>query len=185
MASRPPRGPGRRPPERGRRPTGPGGRTPTRTPARAKAAASAGTGPQLTTRAIVLLSVVLLLIASYTSTLHAWWEQRADIQSSRARNAMMRQQIVELKDQKARWDDPAYVKQLAKARFGWVTPGEVGYRVIGSDGSVKGDVPTLDAPPKATTSPWYDKLWGSVEESGKTPTAPKKTEEPDKVLKDQ
>jgi cell division protein FtsB len=185
MASRPPRGPGRRPPERGRRPTGPGGRTPTRTPARAKAAATAGTGPQLTTRAIVLLSVVLLLIASYTSTLHAWWEQRGEIQASRAEIVMKKQQIVDLRDQKARWDDQAYVKQQAKERFGWVTPGEVGYRVIGSDGTVKGDVPTLDAPPQATTTtPWYDQLWGSVKEAGRTSKpAPQQTTDPDKVLK--
>ena len=148
------------------------------------ATVSAGTGPQLTTRAIVLLSVVLLLIASYTSTLHAWWEQRADIQSTKAEIVMKKQQIIALKDQKARWDDPAYVKQQAKQRFGWVTPGEVGYRVIGSDGTVKGNVPTLEAPPIATTrTEWYDKLWGSVKESGKTPKAVKPTTDPDKVLK--
>jgi cell division protein FtsB len=149
-----------------------------------QATVSAGTGPQLTTRAIVLLSVVLLLIASYTSTLHAWWDQRGDIQAKKAEIVMRQQQIVALEDQKARWDDPAYVKQQAKERFGWVTPGEVGYRVIGSDGTVKGDVPTLDAPPQATTNTeWYVKLWGSVKESGKTPHAAEPTADPDKVLK--
>ena len=132
----------------------------------------------------MLLSVVLLLIASYTSTLHAWWEQRADIQATKAEIVMKKQQIQASKDQIARWDDPAYVKQQAKERFGWVTPGEVGYRVIGSDGTVKGDVPTLDAPPTAATrTEWYAKLWGSVKESGKTPKAAAPTSDPDKVLK--
>lgn len=150
-------------------------------------AASAGSGPQLTTRAVVLLTVVLLLIASYTSTLHAWWQQRSEIQSTRAEIVMRKQAIVDLEDQIARWDDPAYVKQQAKERFGWVSPGEVGYRVIGSDGKVQGaDVPTLDSPPAATPPAWYDKLWGSVKEAGKEPTAPTKTEpDPDKVLKNQ
>lgn len=184
MASRPPRGPGRRPPERGRRPAERGARGAARSRTPKAATASAGTGPQLTTRAIVLLTVVLLLIASYTSTLHAWWEQRADIQSTKAEIVMRKQQILALEDQKARWNDPAYVKQQAKQRFGWVTPGEVGYRVIGSDGAVKGDVPTLDAPPTASSqTEWYDKLWGSVKESGKTPKATKPTTDPDKVLK--
>ncbi|MEJ7633835.1 septum formation initiator family protein [Aeromicrobium sp.] len=133
----------------------------------------------------MLLSVVLLLIASYTSTLHAWWEQRGDIQATKAEIVMKKQQIVDLEDQKVRWNDPAYVKQQAKERFGWVTPGEVGYRVIGSDGAVKGEVPTLDAPPQAAaTTPWYDKLYGSVKESGKTPKPAKPTTDPDKVLKD-
>ncbi len=152
--------------------------------AAAKKPARTGSGPQLTTRAIVLLSVVLLLVASYTSTLHAWWEQRGDIQESRARIAISKQAIADLKDEKARWEDPAYVKQQARARFGWVMPGEVGYRVIGADGVVRGDVPTLDDPPTAKTPQWYDKLWGSVKQSGKEPSA-KKTEDPDAVIKKQ
>ena len=135
---------------------------------------------------MVLLAVVLLLIASYTSTLHALWDQRRDIQATKAEIIMKKQQIQSSEDQIARWNDPAYVKQQAKERFGWVTPGEVGYRVIGSDGTVKGDVPTLDAPPTATTkTEWYDKLWGSVKESGKTPERAKPTTDPDKVLKKQ
>lgn len=133
----------------------------------------------------MLLSVVLLLIASYTSTLHAWWEQRGEIQATKAEIAMRKQAIVDLQDQKARWDDPAYVKQQARERFGWVMPGEVGYRVIGSDGRVQGEVPTLDAPATASTTEWYDKLWGSVEQAGKKPTAAKTTPVPDKVLKKQ
>ena len=152
---------------------------PTRKPVRA------GSGPQLTTRAVVLVSVVLLLLASYTSTLHAWWDQRSGIQSTKAEIVMRKAEIVELTDQKARWDDPAYVKQQAKERFGWVLPGEVGYRVIGSDGVVRGDVPTLDAPVQPKSAEWYDKLWGSVKESGKDPVAPKRTTVPDKVLKTQ
>lgn len=196
MAARSPRGPGRPAP---RKPAGSrGGRPTTRSsapgPSRTKAPArgpakpaSAGTGPQLTTRAVVLLSVVLLLIASYTTTLHAWWQQRSEIQSTKAEIVMRKQAIVDLEDQMDRWDDPAYVKQQAKERFGWVSPGEVGYRVIGSDGKVQGaDVPTLDAPAEAPEPAWYDKLWGSVKEAGKEPTPATTPEpDPDKVLKKQ
>ena len=135
----------------------------------------------------MLLSVVLLLIASYTSTFHAWWQQRSEIQSTKAEIVMRKQAILDLEDQMDRWDDPAFVKQQAKERFGWVSPGEVGYRVIGSDGKVQGaDVPTLDVPAQAKSPEWYDKLWGSVKEAGKAP-APQTTNEPDpdKVLKNQ
>ena len=160
---------------------------PSSTPAKPVSTGSIGSGPQLTTRAIVLLAVVLLLIASYTSTLHAWWQQRSEIQATKAEIATRKESILELEDQIARWDDPAYVKQQAKERFGWVSPGEVGYRVIGSDGKVQGaDVPTLDAPPAASDPAWYDKLWGSVKEAGKKPApAPTTEPEPDKVLKNQ
>ncbi|KAA1378107.1 septum formation initiator family protein [Aeromicrobium fastidiosum] len=196
MASRSPRGRGR-PPSRKPTATRGGRRTPragasatsrpSPTPAKSVSTGSIGSGPQLTTRAIVLLAVVLLLIASYTSTLHAWWQQRSEIQATRAEIATRKESIVELEDQISRWDDPAYVKQQAKERFGWVSPGEVGYRVIGSDGKVQGaDVPTLDAPPRPADPEWYDKLWGSVKEAGKKPTpAPTTEPEPDKVLKNQ
>ncbi|MEO6605078.1 MAG: septum formation initiator family protein [Aeromicrobium sp.] len=133
----------------------------------------------------MLLAVTLLLVGSYTSTLHAWWEQRGDIQSSKARIETSKQAIGFLEDEKDRWDDPAYVKQQARARFGWVMPGEVGYRVIGADGVVRGDVPTLAEPPPAATPQWYDKLWGSVEQAGKQPKAKKKTEDPNAVIKKQ
>lgn len=130
----------------------------------------------------MLLSVVLLLIASYTSTLHAWWQQRGEIQATRAEIVMRKQAIADLEDQKGRWDDPAYVKQQARERFGWVMPGEVGYRVIGSDGMVRGEVPSLDAPAIAPSTEWYDKLWGSVKQSGRAP-ASVKAPMPDDVLK--
>lgn len=100
---------------------------------------------------------------------------------------MRKQAILDLEDKMDRWDDPAYVKQQAKERFGWVSPGEVGYRVIGSDGKMQGaDVPVLDSPEQAVSPQWYDKLWGTVKEAGKEPApAPTKTPEPDKVLKKQ
>jgi len=146
-------------------------------------AKKAGRGPQFTTRAVILLSVVLLLIASYTSSLHAWWDQRGDIQSKKAEIVMRKNAIADLQDDKERWGDRAFVQQQARARFGWVLPGEVGYRVIGSDGKVQGDVPTLDAPPVPQTRQWYDKLWGSVVESGKQPKKKVVEPDPDKVLK--
>ena len=134
---------------------------------------------------MVLLSVVLLLVASYTSALHAWWEQRSEIQSAKAEIVMRRDAIGQLKDTKARFNDPAFIKQQARARFGWVMPGEVGYRVIGSDGSVQGEVPTLDAPPSVENRQWYDTLWESVEQAGKKPQKAKPVQDPDEVLKKQ
>jgi cell division protein FtsB len=142
-----------------------------------------GRGPQFTTRAVILLSVVLLLIASYTSSFHAWWDQRGEIQSTKAEIAMRKDAIRVLRDDKERWNDRAFVEQQARARFGWVLPGEVGYRVIGSDGKVQGDVPTLDPPPVPETKQWYGKLWGTVEESGKQPKKKAVAPDPDKVLK--
>src|SRR5689334_3967340 len=103
MATRGPRGPGRKPPKR--EPSGSSrGRKPTsaRTTTAAKKPARTGSGPQLTTRAIVLLAVTLLLVGSYTTTLHAWWEQRGEIQATKARIVSTKAEIGFLKDERAR-----------------------------------------------------------------------------------
>jgi len=155
MASRPPS----RPRDRNR----PAGARGTR-PSQKKQ--TSGTGSQITTRAVILLSVVLLLVASYTASFRAWWGARQEIQSTKAEAVALKSEIKDLKEQKERFDDPAYIKQQARERFGWVMPGEVGYRVIGEDGSVRGQVPELDEPPEVHQPQWYDKLWGSVETAG-------------------
>jgi hypothetical protein len=116
---------------------------------------------------VLLLTVVVLLVGSYTATFRAWWSARAELSATQAEKARLTAEIADLEDQKQRFDDPAFIRQQARERFGWVMPGETGYRVIGSDGEVRGEVPTLDAPAAPKTDAWYDKLWGSVETSGK------------------
>lgn len=139
--------------------------------------------PQFTTRAVLLLSVLLLLMASYTSSLHAWWQQRGEIQATKAEIATREAAIEELTDTEARWDDTAFVRAQARERFGWVMPGEVGYRVIGADGTVKGETPTLADPPDPAQRQWYETLWGSTQEAGRPPETQEQQEpEPDEVL---
>lgn len=126
-----------------------------------------------TTRALVLVSIVLLLLVSYFSSVHAWWEQRQEINALQAEYDARQEAIKDLSETKERWKDEAYVQQQARERFGWVMPGETGYRVIGVDGKVQGDVAELDAPPEGKRTPWYDTLWGSVGEAGKRESASK------------
>lgn len=138
---------------------------------------------RLTGRAIVLLSVVLLLLASYTSSLHAWWSQHKEIESTKTSIAKKKADIASLKQEKERLKDDAYIQQRARERFGWVKPGEVGYRVIGVDGKIAGDAPELDDPTGDKPDEWYGKLWGSVTRADNEPSD-KTMIDPDKVLKD-
>lgn len=119
---------------------------------------------------MILLGVALMLIASYTASVHAWWQQRSEISTLQAQNRAAKADIAELEDQKTRWDDPAFVRQQARERFGWVMPGEVGYRVIGVDGELKGQASQLETPQAAPRGPWIERLWGSVEQAGGTAT---------------
>ena len=90
-----------------------------------------------------------------------------------------------------RWHDDAYIRRMARERFGWVLPGEVGYRVIDENGDTVGDTPRLDDPSagSGTDQPdWYDQMWGSVEAAGqplpsKEKQKPTKDKNPDAVIK--
>jgi cell division protein FtsB len=142
-------------------------------------------GPRFTGRAVVLLLVALLLVGSYTSAMRAWWTQRSEIQATKAEIAMRQDAIRDLEDTKRRYDDPAFIQQQARERFGWVMPGEVGYRVIGSDGEIQGEVPALAAPDAPRDRRWYDTLWESVEGAGTAKSGLPPVADPDKVIRNQ
>lgn len=131
------------------------------------------------------MAVLLLLLASYTSSLHAWWQQRGEIIALEATIASSQATIEELGDTQARWEDPAFVESQARERFGWVMPGEVGYRVIGADGQVRGEVPTLADPPAPRDQPWYESLWGSTKEAGVPSADVPARPDPDTVLEEE
>ncbi len=108
----------------------------------------------------MLVLVVAVLGVSYASSIRAWLNQRSQQGSLSAQIAAEKDAIAQLKIQKARWNDPAYIEAAARLRFGWVMPGERGYRVIGKNGVVL-SAPTSQLPPSLTTSagqqaPWWD-----------------------------
>ena len=154
-------GPRRAPPRPARRPTA-------RTQgSRAEPGEEPRGRSRLTARAGVLLLVLLVLVISYASSLRAWLQQRAEIEAARADIARTQASVNELEREKQRWEDPAYVQQQARERFGWVLPGEVGYRVIDADGTTLG----APAPPailaeQPPSDDWYDDVWGSIRAAG-------------------
>jgi cell division protein FtsB len=171
----PNRGPGSRRPRPRTPATPPSDRPPPRTRA--------------TGRAAVLALVVLALVISYASSLRAWIDQRGEIAAAEAEIAATQDRVDELEQTKQRWHDDAYLRKMARERFGWVLPGEVGYRVIDENGDAVGDTPELDAPaeeaaPDADQPDWYDRVWGSLEVAGQEPDAEEKRPEPNRPADD-
>jgi hypothetical protein len=120
--------------------------------------------------------VLLVLAVSYASSARAWLRQRSEINQLTSDIEAQRASIADLEQEKRRLNDPAYIKALGRERFGWVMPGETGYRVIGEDGKVIADSgASLSEPvdPTASTdAEWWDTAWGSVEAAGREPGAP-------------
>ncbi len=122
----------------------------------------------ITTRAIALAVVLLILTISYASSLRIYVEQRQEIAATKAKITEREAAIGGLQQDLSRWQDDAYVEAQARERLGWVLPGEYGFRVI--EGERKGD---NAAPPEEKEQPaWWDRLLGSLEQADKPPAPP-------------
>src|SRR4051812_49549045 len=133
------------------------------------AAQSAGPGsrvrvPGAAVAALVLLVLGVLSLAPAVSTYLA---QQRDIADTEARIAVQRADLQQLDAQRARWDDPAYVRAQAGSRLFYVTPGTTAYRVIHASAggsATPGPATTAQAGP----TPWTAALLHSLVAAGTT-----------------
>jgi cell division protein FtsB len=124
---------------------------------------------RLTGRSALLFVVLAVLVVSFASSARAWLDQRAHIKELQSQIAADEAAVERLTEEKTRWEDPAYVEAQARQRFGWVMPGEVGYRVIDENGEPLGATAQLSDPAVAPGDggpAWWETAWGSVEEAG-------------------
>jgi cell division protein FtsB len=127
---------------------------------------------RFTGRAMVLLLVLSVLTISYASSLKAYFQQHSQIQQLRGQIASSESSIQQLESEKARWHDPAYVREQARARFGYLMPGQTSYVVIGADGKPLAAQATLSDPRTSTTAAptaWWTTEWKSVQLAGDPP----------------
>jgi cell division protein FtsB len=158
---------------------------------RARSAAPARVAPlpeprrsRFTGRAMVLVLVLSVLTISYASSLKAYFQQHSQIEDLRSQIASSQSSISKLEDEKARWSDPAYVREQARARFGYLMPGQTSYVVIGEDGKPLAAQSTLSDPRTSTSSTptaWWTTEWRSVQLAG-NPPATKPKQKPLKYL---
>jgi len=135
----------------------------------------------VTTRAIALAVVFLILTISYASSLRIYFAQSSQIAATKQQISESQNRISDLQTDLSRWNDPEYVKTQARVRLGWVLPGETGFTVVGEDGQPLGGGAEITSaePPPAPQDAWWDKLWGSVEAADRpAPVTPQPTKEP-------
>jgi len=120
-------------------------------------------------RGAVLLSIAVFLAVLLGSTVAAWFHQRSEIAALRDQVAAQEQDVADLRAERERWSDPAYVEQQARQRLKFVRPGERSYTVLdpvpesGTDEIAAADV----VQPRANL-PWFETVW----ESARTADAP-------------
>jgi len=110
----------------------------------------------------VLALVVAVLAVSYAYPLRAWYDQHRERSALEAEAARLEAEVAEMETQLRLWDDPAYVRAQARARLGYVLPGDVGYVVVDETGSPEVELGP-DGLPVLIEGAWYSRLWASLE----------------------
>ncbi|GGU94735.1 hypothetical protein GCM10010211_72330 [Streptomyces albospinus] len=113
---------------------------------------------RLTGRAALLALVMCSLVVALAYPIRQYISQRSDIADQRRKAQDAGAELNRLRDEKARWQDPEFVRQQARRHLHYVMPGETAYTV--QDGS---GVRAAQKGSAAAQPPWYEKLWDGVD----------------------
>ena len=84
----------------------------------------------LTGRAAILAAVVAVLAVSLAYPARQYLSQRAEIDRLDEQVEERQQSVAELEAERARWDDPAYIRSQARDRLHYCMPDETCYVTI-------------------------------------------------------
>ncbi|WP_328538350.1 FtsB family cell division protein [Streptomyces sp. NBC_00344] len=119
--------------------------------------------PRLTGRAAILLMVLCTLVVALAYPMRQYVSQRNDIADQRRQAHEAKARVEELRDEKARLQDNAYVERLAREHLHYVRPGEENYTVVDPDARRQ-----RSQDQGATDRPWYTNLWDGVDNADRT-----------------
>jgi len=121
----------------------------------------------------VFVLVIAVLVVSYASSLKAYLQQRHDIDSLKSQIVEREKTIADLQDQKDRWNDPAYIEEQAREKFGYVMPGETAYVALDANGNPIKPAGKLSSPASvgkpAKPTAWWSEVWSSDLTAGNPP----------------
>jgi cell division protein FtsB len=119
--------------------------------------------PRLTSRAAVLAVVLCAIALSLAYPVREFIAQRRQIDQLEAEHEAVAAQLRRLEAQHRQLSNPSYVEQLARDRLHMCMPTQTCYVIIGAPSHRQ--VTTASAP----GTPWYQRLWSSVEQADKVP----------------
>ncbi|MFJ8310627.1 MULTISPECIES: septum formation initiator family protein [unclassified Streptomyces] len=118
---------------------------------------------RLTGRAALLALVMCSLVVALAYPMRQYVSQRADISDQQRKAADAKKAVEQLRDEKARLQDDAYIKRLAREHLHMQFPGETGFTVVDPDAAKnrrdgKG----------ATGRAWHANLWDGVDKADRS-----------------
>jgi cell division protein FtsB len=121
---------------------------------------------------ILALALVILGVGILGPQINVLVEQRRDVADLEQLVREKEMAIDDLEKQRARWEDPAYIRAQARERLFYVMPGEISFIVIS-------DVPIVERPlekpstaVQSTESDWVRGLFNSVMVAGLSDATP-------------
>ena len=120
---------------------------------------------RFTSRAAVLAVVICAIALSLAYPVREYIAQRRQIDQLVAEQQMTLAHLRALQREQQRLTNPAYIKQLARDRLHFCMTGQTCYVIIGGPGSGPG------AAARAAGTPWYDRLWHSVQQADRDQSA--------------
>ncbi|WP_240183746.1 FtsB family cell division protein [Leifsonia aquatica] len=119
------------------------------------------------------MGILVLAVVILAPTLQAFAQQRAQIADQQAAVDALTSQVDAAKAQRARWNDPSYIRAQARDRLYYVMPGETSYLVVDdrppaaahADDAVSSKI-------QKTRTDWVGSLFGSFMGAGLTEATP-------------
>jgi cell division protein FtsB len=119
---------------------------------------------RLTSRAAVLAVVLCAIALSLAYPVREYIAQRRQIDQLQAQGQAIAASLGRLKAEQQRLTSDAYVEQQARDRLHMCLPAQTCYVIISR--SAPGPSPARERSPG---TPWYERLWKSVQQADKTP----------------
>lgn len=122
---------------------------------------------------LVMMGAVVLAVVILAPSLQGYLAQRQQIADQQKAVDQLSAQVDALKEQRARWNDPSYIRAQARDRLYYVMPGEVSYLVIDDrpPAAAKDSTPVSSKLQKTRTD-WVGSLFGSLMGAGLTDATP-------------
>ena len=119
---------------------------------------------RLTGRAAVLAVVICAIALSLAYPVREYIAQRQQINQLTVQNQTMSGQVKSLETENGQLAQPWYIEQRARDELHMCFPDEQCYAVL------NGQSPYASTPARVTVvTPWYSKLWQSVQRAGQEP----------------
>jgi cell division protein FtsB len=129
---------------------------------------------------IAIFGVLIFAAFMLARPLQIWFTERQAIADLQAQVAQAKSDLNHMKSERARWEDPVYIRAQARDRLYYVMPGEVSYLVMGNNGLNSSDVSgtlgakladrrnttTISKSILQTKNNWMDNMVESVLRSG-------------------